>query len=941
VSNNLFPMRAPYRLRWLLILLIGAGLFAMPSRPASAAPNAPVVLTPANGSFINTPTPTVTGTSDPLVTITVVIDGGALPSITSDGAGNWSLAAPALADGAHTVYAFATDLVPENSPNSNTNTFTVDTTEPTTTITVAPPAVTSSATATFEFTGDGTGSAVSGFECSLDGPTFTACSSPFATGTLAEGPHSFAVRAVDVAGNVESTPATHSWTIDTTAPPAPVVTAPVNGALVNTAQPAISGTGEPNSTITVLIDGISAGTTTASAAGSWSLTPSTPLSQGPHAVRAHAKDAAGNTGPDSATNNFTVDSVAPAAPVVTAPANGALVNTTQPPISGTGEPNSTITVLIDGVSAGTTTATAAGTWSFALSTPLSQGAHTVRARAADAAGKVSPNSATNNFTVDTVAPTADIIDVTPDPRATPVASITINFSESVTGFGLEDLAFTRNGATVALTGASLSGGPASYTLGGLASLTAADGSYMLTVLAAGVQDALGHPLAANAADQWVVDATPPDTTITSSPPAATNSGNASFAFTGNDGTGVGVASFQCSLDGDSFSTCTSPANFSGLDDGPHTFAVRAIDVRGNVDPTPASFAWTIDSSPLRVTIEQAAGQSDPTGLAPVRFTVVFNKPVVNFTGADVALSGTAPGALSAAVSSSGTSYTVRVSGMTGNGTIVASIPAGAVTDASGNGNAASTSVDNSVTFEPTTPVVTGIVPMDPNPSGAASVRFNVTFSQSVVGVDAGDFTLEATGVTGATIASVSGGGAIYNVTVNTGTGEGSVGLNLVDNDSISGFSTGVALGGNGAGNGDFTGQSYTFDRTLPAAALQPVQQVAQDAPSHTFSVTYSDSMAISWASLGDGDLRVTGPRGYSQLVKLVSTTPASSGPEIVAIYTVEAPGGSWEGSDNGAYQIALVAGEVRDTAGNSVPEGVIGSFSVSLEARIYLPLIRR
>jgi hypothetical protein len=109
--------------------------------------------------------------------------------------------------------------------------------------------------------------------------------------------------------------------------------------------------------------------------------------------------------------------------------------------------------------------------------------------------------------------------------------------------------------------------------------------------------------------------------------------------------------------------------------------------------------------------------------------------------------------------------------------------------------------------------------------------------------------------------------------------------------------------------------------------------------SYTFTVTYSDALALARASLGDGDLRVSGPAGYTQLATLYSATPAGDSPQIVAVYTIEAPGGSWDGTNNGAYQIALVADEVRDTAGNSAPEAALGGFSVSLEARIYLPLL--
>ena len=102
-----------------------------------------------------------------------------------------------------------------------------------------------------------------------------------------------------------------------------------------------------------------------------------------------------------------------------------------------------------------------------------------------------------------------------------------------------------------------------------------------------------------------------------------------------------------------------------------------------------------------VTIDQAAGQVDPTSGSPINFTAVFTEPVTGFTGSDVTLSGTA-GATTATVTETapndGTTYNVAVSGMTTGGTVTAGIAAGVATDAAGNANTASSSTDNPVTF---------------------------------------------------------------------------------------------------------------------------------------------------------------------------------------------------------------------------------------------------
>jgi hypothetical protein len=91
------------------------------------------------------------------------------------------------------------------------------------------------------------------------------------------------------------------------------------------------------------------------------------------------------------------------------------------------------------------------------------------------------------------------------------------------------------------------------------------------------------------AKAWTVDTTPPETTITKMPANPTNSTSAAFKFTSNEK----KSTFQCNLDGGGFNPCASAPTFTGLSAGPHNLQVRAIDAAGNIDPTPASFNWTI------------------------------------------------------------------------------------------------------------------------------------------------------------------------------------------------------------------------------------------------------------------------------------------------------------------------------------------------------------
>lgn len=91
-----------------------------------------------------------------------------------------------------------------------------------------------------------------------------------------------------------------------------------------------------------------------------------------------------------------------------------------------------------------------------------------------------------------------------------------------------------------------------------------------------------------------MDLAPPDTSITSGPPASTASNDASFAFTASEP----VAFFECQVDGAGFVPCASPQSYTALTEGSHTFEVRSTDFTGNVDPTPATYAWTIRPATL-------------------------------------------------------------------------------------------------------------------------------------------------------------------------------------------------------------------------------------------------------------------------------------------------------------------------------------------------------
>ena len=119
---------------------------------------------------------------------------------------------------------------------------------------------------------------------------------------------------------------------------------------------------------------------------------------------------------------------------------------------------------------------------------------------------------------------------------------------------------------------------------------------------------------------WIVDRTPPETTLGQVPAPIANSATATFAFTGTDTLSSPTAlTFECQIDGAAFAACAESATFGGLADGAHVFTVRARDQAGNYDPTPSSYAWTIDTVAPDTTIVSTPSGNNNKGLSEFTF----------------------------------------------------------------------------------------------------------------------------------------------------------------------------------------------------------------------------------------------------------------------------------------------------------------------------------
>ena len=214
-----------------------------------------------------------------------------------------------LANGLHSFDVRATDAAGNTDliPASRTWTVSVatpDTTPPNTTIASGPSGTVGSSSASFSFTSSEAGST---FQCRLDAGTWGACSSPKSYSGLANGPHTFDVRAIDSAGNTDGTPGTRTWTVDVatadTSPPDTTIASGPSGTVGSSSASFSFTSSEAGSTFQCRLD-----------TGAWGscITPKaySGLANGPHNFDVRAIDSAGNADATPGSRTWTVD-VAP------------------------------------------------------------------------------------------------------------------------------------------------------------------------------------------------------------------------------------------------------------------------------------------------------------------------------------------------------------------------------------------------------------------------------------------------------------------------------------------------------------------------------------------------------------------------------------------------------------------------------------------------------
>jgi len=716
---------------------------------------------------------------------------------------------------------------------------------------------------------------------------------------------------------------------------------------------------ETGSTVELLRDTVpsTGAVVVTSAAGNGSatiqLTDSVSLSDGMYVYSTRQTNGIGLTTNSAGSLTVTIDKTAPtmpAAPVLQTGSNSGstadnITNDTTPTFDiGSTTSGERVELYRDANFVGFATGNA-GTVAIGETTPVTpDGTYNYKARQVDLAGNTSSFSADLPVTIDTVsAPSAPDLQAgsdsgssSTDNRTNKKLSRTFDVLTSETGATVELLRDYDGAGPNPPAVITSTAGNSSATIQLIDANTLTDGTYIYSTRQTDVAGNVGTSGNLSVVIDTTVTANAPDLDAASDTGASSTDNRTSAATPHVFNVVISETNSLVELLRDTTPVAGGSITSSGtvqlndndaLADGTYQYSVRETDQAGNVN-TSANLAVTIDTTaPTVVTITRAS--LNPTNAASVNFTVTFSEPVqvstVDSSDFAIAKSGGITGESLGTITPlapSGTPsvtnmFTVAVNTGTGDGTLrldvidddtildLMNLKLGGTTPGNGSFNSGEV-----YAVSKSDPFVSSITRDDPSPTNAANVHFTVTFSKPVTGVNIGagsDFVLTKTGtIATESITGLSGSGTTYTVTVNTGTGDGTLRLDVTDDDTIQ-DSGNRKLGGTGVGNGNFTtGTPYDVDKTAPtitSAAKDAGQADPVTGSTATtvinFTVIFSEPVNFT-----SGDVNLSGTANPS----VANVTPAG----LNTTFNVAVEGMT----QTGGVTITIPVGVANDAAGN-------------------------
>ena len=306
---------------------------------------------------------------------------------------------------------------------------------------------------------------------------------------------------------------------------------------------------------------------------------------------------------------------APPAPTVSAPA---MTNQSPVEVTGTTLPGARVDLFVSDVPA-PLTVTADATGAFTASITLTPDAVTTLDVFATTQGGQGLTSRGAEVLIvhDDLAPTLGF--QAPPAGAHVRGEVSVQAQAADSGTGLQSLALTVDGQTLTATITPALPAEAATATATWTTTPMADGAYTLGATAT---DRAGNT--ATTTRVVLVDNTPPDTVITGGPTGQISVTEATFTFTGTDNlTPADTLVFAWRLDGGAWSAfqAVTTASVTNLAPGPHTFEVKARDLAGNEDPTPAQATFTVGAGVTVTITSPTDGATVPAGMLLVTGTV--------------------------------------------------------------------------------------------------------------------------------------------------------------------------------------------------------------------------------------------------------------------------------------------------------------------------------
>ena len=431
--------------------------------------------------------------------------------------------------------------------------------------------------------------------------------------------------------------------------------------------------------------------------------------------------------------------------------------------------------------------------------------------------------------MDGTPPTASLSSVT-SPRNTAAGTVTITFSEPVTGVDKADLSLTLDSAAVDLAPATLAAVSASQYSLDLSGVSGADGAYELTLNQSTITDSVGNALASAVKTSWVMDTTPPTAVLAEISSPQSEVVSAVSILLSEEVLGLDETGFGLTVDGEAvdisaatvsvISQTEASLDLSGvpLADGQVELTLDSADITdlaGNGLLPVASSSWVMDATaPEVIATERIDDGSDAT-MAGFAFSMSEEVSGVDVTDFVLTQDGVVvEEAEIGVVAAEGAVYEVTVQNLpltSGVWALTLVADGAGVEDLAGNALATDATVEWETTYlpDPDAPSVVSIRRLDKERVYFHSARYEVTFNEDVTGVDLSDFSLEVKGNVKAKIADVRQvTGSCYEVLVSPICGMGKLKLILEDDDSIEDLA-GNPLGGEGSANGEYRdGEEY-------------------------------------------------------------------------------------------------------------------------------------